>query len=73
MRQVIIAIHIPTGNEHEFTTDQWIKRLSMTDEDGNKLYRFVRTENVRSTPSANTRSLPTSSVPKKKKGCGCGE
>jgi hypothetical protein len=72
MEQIIIAIHISSGQRHEFSVAQWTSRVNMTDTEGRKLYRFKGTENKRSLPLASTRGLATKGVPKKK-GCGCGK
>jgi hypothetical protein len=72
MEQIIIALHISSGQTHEFSVGQWTNRVSMTDAEGKKIYRFKGTKNERSKPLASSRGLATTTIPKKK-GCGCGK
>lgn len=69
MIQIVIAKHISSGQEHEFTIEQWKTRAGMTNEDGTKVYQFIGTRNERTAPVARSTQLKGSTGGKR--GCGC--
>lgn len=73
MYQIITATHVPTGNTHEFTIDQWRSRVGLVDESGNKLFKFEGATTVQAPATQKTaRTLSSgTATTTKKRGCGC--